>query len=181
MVRLVFRPYIQLWRTICTSVSLRAFTRVSPGFTLVRYSSPSFGSQQSCSHSNSFPWIIAGHRRLHRDSQFHFTHKLHARVFANVYGLLGPCFKTGHTMPCMPSKRKNPIWLKAASKPYALEARSSHFHYFVWREVLHSFLVITFSIPHEISRGRSSIMRRLSVTTSNDFFAEWRSVFAHSV
>jgi len=31
MVRLVFRPYTHIWRTICTSVSLRAFTRVSSG------------------------------------------------------------------------------------------------------------------------------------------------------
>jgi hypothetical protein len=52
MVRLVFRPYTQIRRTICTSVSLRASTRVSPGFTLFRHRSPSFGSQQICSHSN---------------------------------------------------------------------------------------------------------------------------------
>ncbi len=52
MVRLVFRPYTQVRRTICTSVSLRASTRVSPGFTLLRHSSPSFGSQQYDSYSN---------------------------------------------------------------------------------------------------------------------------------
>jgi len=52
MVRLVFRPYTQVKRTICTSVSLRASTRVSPGFALLRHSSPSFGSQQICSYSN---------------------------------------------------------------------------------------------------------------------------------
>ena len=52
MVRLVFRPYTQIRRTICTSVSLRASTRVSPGFTLFRHRSPSFGSQQICSYSN---------------------------------------------------------------------------------------------------------------------------------
>ena len=49
MVRLVFRPYTQVRRTICTSVSLRASTRVSSGFTLLRHSSPSFGSRQMCS------------------------------------------------------------------------------------------------------------------------------------
>jgi hypothetical protein len=49
MVRLVFRPYTQVSRTICTSVSLRASTRVSPGFTLLKHSSPSFGSKQLCS------------------------------------------------------------------------------------------------------------------------------------
>ena len=52
MVRLVFRPYTQIRRTICTSVSLRASTRVSPGFTLFRHRSPSFGSQRICSYSN---------------------------------------------------------------------------------------------------------------------------------
>ena len=51
MVRLVFRPYTQVWRTICTSVTLRASTRVSPGFTLLKRSSPSFGSYQICSCS----------------------------------------------------------------------------------------------------------------------------------
>src|SRR3954463_1944739 len=52
MVRLVFRPYTQVRRTICTSVSLRASTRVSSGFAPLRHSSPSFGSRQVCSHSN---------------------------------------------------------------------------------------------------------------------------------
>ncbi|KAL5697235.1 hypothetical protein ACHQM5_030905 [Ranunculus cassubicifolius] len=46
MVRLVFRPYTQVRRTICTSVSLRASTRVSSGFAPLRHSSPSFGSRQ---------------------------------------------------------------------------------------------------------------------------------------
>ena len=52
MVRLVFRPYAQVWRSICTSESLRASTRVSSGFTLLKHSSPSFGSQHVCSYSN---------------------------------------------------------------------------------------------------------------------------------
>jgi hypothetical protein len=52
MVRLVFRPYTHVGRTICTSVPLRASTRVSPGFTLRRHSSPSFGSRRACSRSN---------------------------------------------------------------------------------------------------------------------------------
>lgn len=52
MVRLVFRPYTQVRRTICTSVSLRASTRVSSGFAPLRHSSPSFGSRQACSNSN---------------------------------------------------------------------------------------------------------------------------------
>src|SRR5690606_25101243 len=63
MVRLVFRPYTQVRRSICTLESLRASTRVSPGFTLLRHSSPSFGSQHICSHSNLFPegaWSVSG-------------------------------------------------------------------------------------------------------------------------
>ncbi|CAL0302127.1 unnamed protein product [Lupinus luteus] len=40
-------PYTQVRRTICTSVSLRASTRVSPGFAPLRHSSPSFGSRQT--------------------------------------------------------------------------------------------------------------------------------------
>ena len=51
MVRLVFRPYTQVRRTICTSVSLRASIRVSPDFTLLKHSSPSFGSYQIYSYS----------------------------------------------------------------------------------------------------------------------------------
>ncbi|CAN7111027.1 unnamed protein product [Brassica rapa subsp. narinosa] len=46
MVRLVFHPYTQVRRTICTSVSLRASTRVSSGFAQLRHSSPYFGSRQ---------------------------------------------------------------------------------------------------------------------------------------
>jgi len=43
MVRLVFRPYTQVWIAICTSAILRASTRISPGFALLGHSSPSFG------------------------------------------------------------------------------------------------------------------------------------------
>ena len=60
MVRLVFRPYTQISRSICTSEPLRASTRVSPGFTLFRHSSPSFGSQHVCSNSNLSPKIRIG-------------------------------------------------------------------------------------------------------------------------
>ncbi|TNN12668.1 hypothetical protein EWB00_003583 [Schistosoma japonicum] len=51
MVRLVFRPYTHVIRSICTSESLRSSTRVSSGFNLRKHSSPSFGSQRvrSCS------------------------------------------------------------------------------------------------------------------------------------
>ena len=46
MVRLVFRPYTQFARTICTSVSLEASIRISPDFTSLKYRSPPFGSKQ---------------------------------------------------------------------------------------------------------------------------------------
>ena len=46
MVRLVFRPYTQIRRTICTSVSLRPSICLSADFNLFRHSSPSFGSRQ---------------------------------------------------------------------------------------------------------------------------------------
>ena len=49
MVRLVFRPYTHVRRTICTSVSLRASIKVSLDFALHKHSSPSFGSQHICS------------------------------------------------------------------------------------------------------------------------------------
>ncbi len=49
MVRLVFRPYAQVQRSICTSEPCRTSTRVSSGFVLPMHSSPSFGSQHVCS------------------------------------------------------------------------------------------------------------------------------------
>ena len=60
MVRLVFRPHTQVRRTICTSVPLRASTRISPGFTLLKHSSPSFGSKQICSYSRISQKINGG-------------------------------------------------------------------------------------------------------------------------
>src|SRR5579883_2243925 len=108
MVRLVFRPYTQVKRTICTSVSLRASTRVSPGFTLLRHSSPSFGSQQMCSHSNLSQATIGrwcgagafGHTsHLGRPTRVAFTFIAHQGLqhpnTRTYVRLLGPCFKTG--------------------------------------------------------------------------------------
>ena len=46
MVRLVFRPYTQVRRSICTSESLRSSIRVSSDFDLLEHSSPSFGYQR---------------------------------------------------------------------------------------------------------------------------------------
>ena len=99
MVRLVFRPYTQIRRTICTSVSLRASTRVSSGFTLFRHSSPSFGSQQICSYSNppegeSVDGAPEGSHRLlsFRIRVCHPTTRICVR-------LLGPCYETGRWKP----------------------------------------------------------------------------------
>ena len=101
MVRLVFRPYTQVRRTICTSVPLRASTRVSPGFTLLRHSSPSFGSQPLCSFSNLSQKIEI--RRLCKTKKSKLLPSLRVKVYhPRTYTkarLLGPCFKTGRKKP----------------------------------------------------------------------------------
>ena len=88
MVRLVFRPYTQVRRSICTSESLRASTRVSPGFALLKHSSPSFGSQHVRSHSNLSPggsWSAdgAGSRPSH-PSHFHCAHGFDTPALAHM-------------------------------------------------------------------------------------------------
>ena len=103
MVRLVFRPYTQIWRSICTSESLRASTRVSSGFTLFRHSSPSFGSQHICSYSNLSKNIKIGRwctlRAIRTYVHFHYALWVchpNTRIYVR---LLGPCFKTGRLKP----------------------------------------------------------------------------------
>ena len=109
MVRLVFRRYTQIRRTICTSVSLRASTRVSPGFTLFRHRSPSFGSQQICSYSNLSQANDRSIVPLLRRKDSYLSRKkrpllslrirvLHPNTCIYVR-LLGPCFKTGEWKP----------------------------------------------------------------------------------
>ena len=100
MVRLVFRPYTRVWRTICTSVSLRASTRVSSDFALLRHSSPSFGSQQACSYSNLSQKIMVGRcctpRGRITPSSSYLRLAWVCRPPARMHvRLLGPCFKTG--------------------------------------------------------------------------------------
>ena len=108
MVRLVFRPYTQVWRSICTSEPLRTSTRVSSGFALLRHSSPSFGSQRMHSIS-ALPTCGRDGTVLRPDTlgnlgsylscpkqpllllRFWVFHPL-ARAYVR---LLGPCFKTG--------------------------------------------------------------------------------------
>jgi hypothetical protein len=102
MVRLVFRPYTQVRRSICTSESLRASTRVSPGFTLPRHSSPSIGSQQACSVSMRLAAGLAlGRCRMHRATRgrrcfcFRCAPQCGDCGTRKLAELLGPCFKTG--------------------------------------------------------------------------------------
>ena len=104
MVRLVFRPYTQLRRSICTSESLRSSIRVSPDFNLARHSSPSFGSQHLCSaysQRSEVDWKSreCALRILPRADKllFAFTAPLSlVNSMARIHvRLLGPCFKTG--------------------------------------------------------------------------------------
>ena len=103
MVRLVFRPYTQVRRSICTSESLQASIRISSDFTLLKHSSPSFGSQQMCSYSNLSRSRIS--RSMMRSEEISlqpqaaFTFIMpegfnHPKTRTHVR-LLGPCFKTG--------------------------------------------------------------------------------------
>ncbi|PHT28721.1 Protein TAR1 [Capsicum baccatum] len=78
--------------------SVNSSTRVSPGFAPLRYSSPSFGSRQVCSHLNPSQKIKVGRWCTPREipqisflAPYGFTRPLtHTHV-----RLLGPCFKTG--------------------------------------------------------------------------------------
>ena len=117
MVRLVFRPYTRLGRSICTSESLRSSTRVSPGFDLVRHRSPSFGSQRVGSvsvrptlrrgierHADAPALFETGSPLAARSSRpiFTFIAPRGFRVFPTTrphVRLLGPCFKTGRVGP----------------------------------------------------------------------------------
>lgn len=99
MVRLVFRPYTQVGRPICTSGPLRTSTRVSSGFAPLKHSSPSFGSRQACSHSNPSQKIKVGRRctpqrRSHPSASLHLP-SFHTPSTCMHVRLLGPCFKTG--------------------------------------------------------------------------------------
>ena len=101
MVRLVFRPYTQIWRSICTSEPLRASTAVSGGFTLFRHSSPSFGSQHVCSHSDRSPEGLRPAdcaKSIQPLSLSLRTGVCHPCTRTYVR-LLGPCFKTGKRKP----------------------------------------------------------------------------------
>lgn len=104
MVRLVFRPYAQLRRSICTSESLQSSIRVSPDFNLARHSSPSFGSQHLCSAYSQqceVDWKSRDCtlRIIPRADEllFAFTAPLGlVNPMTRIHvRLLGPCFETG--------------------------------------------------------------------------------------
>ncbi|PWY61827.1 hypothetical protein BO70DRAFT_54473 [Aspergillus heteromorphus CBS 117.55] len=86
MVRLVFRPYTQIRRSICTSEPLRASTRVSSGFTLFRHSSPSFGSHiyalTQIHPKTSGSVDGAPHEGAPTSVRFHFAHGFDTRTLA---------------------------------------------------------------------------------------------------
>ncbi len=106
MVRLVFRPYTQVWRSICTSEPLRTSTRVSSGFVLLEHSSPSFGSQHLRSFSTQRTNRIDGtilrldrspgsYLILRKQSLLLFRLWVYHPITRAHVRLLGPCFKTG--------------------------------------------------------------------------------------
>ncbi|KAK8956298.1 hypothetical protein KSP40_PGU004363 [Platanthera guangdongensis] len=102
MVRLVFRPYTQVRRMICTSVSLWATTRVSSSFAPLRHISTSFRSRHACSHSNPSYKIKFGrqctsyefHARF--DSLFKVLFILPSRYLFNIG--LSPLFSLGQNL-----------------------------------------------------------------------------------
>ena len=108
-------PLYPILRSICTSESLRASTRVSSGFTLFRHSSPSFGSQHTRSTAEPSQKVWSG-RRCPPRQRSQLSLSLRARVFhPNTRGyvrLLGPCFKTGRLKPLC-QHPKHVTWAKA--------------------------------------------------------------------
>ena len=127
MVRLVFRPYTQVWRTICTSVPLRASIRVSPDFTLLKHSSPSFGSDPYRSYSNLSQEIKVG--RLCKTEKSKLLLSFRIQVYhphtRDRGRLLGPCFKTGRKKPFSHRRRTTLLTLIKAKKPALQKSRNS--------------------------------------------------------
>ena len=133
MVRLVFRPYTQLRRSICTSESLRSSIRVSPDFNLARHSSPSFGSERMHSGFSARNEVDAKSRDCApvkgiipqlRKTAFAFTTPLsleNSMTRASVQ-LLGPCFKTGRR--CHRPTRNRDV-SRASEKALAIRAHSA--------------------------------------------------------
>ena len=111
MVRLVFRPIPKSEKRFARQHIYEPPPRFPLGFTLLRHSSPSFGSQQVCSHSNLSQKIMVG--RWCRLTPSHQSGYLRLWVYnppTRIHvRLLGPCFKTGrlkvfcpHLYPAVP-------------------------------------------------------------------------------
>ena len=142
MVRLVFRPYTQVRRSICTSESLRTSTRVSSGFILLWHSSPSFGSQRAGSVSAEPTRGLDGTMvrptatRLRRDpiTSAHEEHSLlslRLRVLLHPQTrlhaeLLGPCFKTGRVSGQHATEQRHRNALRTSAKPAGPHDAAQH-------------------------------------------------------
>ena len=127
MVRLVFRPYTQVWRSICTLESLRASTRVSPGFTLLKHSSPSFGPTRNMlllepfseDQGRSMLPLLQFASCTSFQCAYEFLHS-QTRICDR---LLGPCFKTGQYEPSWQDRIKRypsvqlTVGVRAEGKP----------------------------------------------------------------
>ena len=135
MVRLVFCRYTQIRRSICTSESLRASTSVSGGFTLLRHSSPSFGSQQVCSYSNlsksrigrSMMWPLQEGRASQLSSQsclyFHCAHRFRSPRDSPACWTSWSVFQDGSDRAVqMPTSSARSVWSQPCW-PAAVPAR----------------------------------------------------------
>ena len=133
MVRLVFRPYTQVRRSICTSESLQASIRLSSDFTLLKHSSPSFGSQQMCSYSNlsrsrigrSMMRPTTAVEGISLQPQAAFTFIMpegfdHPKTRTHVR-LLGPCFKTGRMKSYDRQQPKRIVCVRPTRRPTAVQ------------------------------------------------------------
>jgi len=111
---LVFRPFIQIWRTICTLVPFRTSIRISPDFIRFKQSSISFGFHQMCTNTNHLNWwfdlkglsksvCLSTHFEFINNSlslnKIFFFKKKKKTIFLSYIDtcsrLLNPCFKTG--------------------------------------------------------------------------------------
>ena len=87
---------MQVWQAICTSAPIRASIRVSPDFTLLTHSSPSFGSDPSRCYSNLSQKIEVGRYSVKiRNKLLSFRIQVCHPHTRDRGRLLGPCFKTG--------------------------------------------------------------------------------------
>ncbi|KAK7383729.1 hypothetical protein VNO78_29411 [Psophocarpus tetragonolobus] len=131
-------------RTICTSVSLRASTRVSSGFAPLRHSSPSFGSRQpGLGPPSQSASVRAPSRSADRLSPFHIRpghiadpHPLPSRQFQALFDSLfkvlfifpsrylfaiglSPVFSLGRNLPpdwgCIPKQPDSPTAPRGAT------------------------------------------------------------------